>query len=324
MSLVQCLPTLEPRLSVIMAARNVADFIDAAIASVLDQTLTDLELIVVDDGSDDQTPEKLRAWVKRDPRVSVLPGRGTGPAAARNLALSQARGRWVAVVDADDTITPDRFERLLNEAQSRRADIIADNLTAFYADGRPEHPWLTGPAWTQARDVSLEVYLTSGADGGATNQLGYLKPVFLRQGLVVTSLFYDETLTIGEDYDFVARALLQGARLWYVPAAGYRYRRHGDSISYRIRSDQVAAMQQALLRLRALLPSRHAGLLDQRLATLSADLKFARLVESLKVGQLSGLTNAVMDAQIRIRLTTAVIEGLQRRLGLARSAPRTA
>ena len=108
-------PTAAPVVSVVMPAHNAAPTIVESAESVLGQTFGDLELLIVDDSSSDGTRVASDALAERDPRVRVLcrPGR-LGPAAARNVALEQARGRYIAFCDSDDLWLPEKLERQLD------------------------------------------------------------------------------------------------------------------------------------------------------------------------------------------------------------------
>ena len=98
-----------PRVSVIMAVFNAERYLRSALDSILGQTFGDLELLVVDDGSTDATPQILGA--ARDSRMRVLRQENAGPAAARNRAAAAARGEYLAVMDADDVSLPRRLEQ---------------------------------------------------------------------------------------------------------------------------------------------------------------------------------------------------------------------
>ena len=101
--------TANPRISVVTTVYNGAPYVDRAIPSILAQTYTDFEWIIVDDGSQDRTPEILRDLALRDPRVRVFsPGR-LGLTAAANFGLNQARGEYIARQDFDDRSYPDRL-----------------------------------------------------------------------------------------------------------------------------------------------------------------------------------------------------------------------
>ena len=126
----------KPVISVIMANYNCEAFLASAIQSVLTQTTPALELILVDDGSSDRSVEIAQAIAEKDARLKVFSGtRYGGPAPVRNHALNQAKGDWIAIVDSDDLIRPDRLERMLNAAEDTGADILIDNLAVFQSDG---------------------------------------------------------------------------------------------------------------------------------------------------------------------------------------------
>jgi glycosyltransferase involved in cell wall biosynthesis len=101
----------EPLVSVLVAAHNAQRYIDAAARSVLDQSMSSLELLIVDDGSSDRTPAILRRLARHDSRVRVIRQDNQGIAQARNAGLSLSRGRYIAVLDSDDVAEPTRFEQ---------------------------------------------------------------------------------------------------------------------------------------------------------------------------------------------------------------------
>lgn len=98
-----------PSLSVLMPVRDGGDCLDEAMASVIGQSFTDFEVIVVDDGSTDGTAELLREWSGRDERIRVVSGGRVGIVRALEIARQEARGRFLARMDADDIADPRRF-----------------------------------------------------------------------------------------------------------------------------------------------------------------------------------------------------------------------
>ncbi|MBD2089466.1 glycosyltransferase family 2 protein [Microcoleus sp. FACHB-1515] len=105
------MPRDTPLVSVIIPAYNAAAFIDRTLRSVLSQTYGNLEVLVVDDGSTDQTSAIVTAFAREDKRVRLLQQANAGVAAARNLAIAQANGEFIAPIDADDIWYPDNLER---------------------------------------------------------------------------------------------------------------------------------------------------------------------------------------------------------------------
>jgi glycosyltransferase involved in cell wall biosynthesis len=99
----------QPEVSVLMCVYNGAQFLDEALGSIRAQTLRDIEILIVDDGSDDDTPLLLARHAAEDPRIRIVTAMHQGPAGARNIGLGEVRGRLVALMDADDVARPDRL-----------------------------------------------------------------------------------------------------------------------------------------------------------------------------------------------------------------------
>ena len=151
------------RLSVIITSYNIETYIDECLASVADQTTSDFEVLVVDDGSSDSTPAKIIAFCEHDPRFTpVLLGRNSpgGVATAANAGLDRARGRWVGFVDGDDYVEPTMFERLVDAAETAEADLaICDYLevvddTGDRRDPADAHRWAELTSTSYRLDVS--------------------------------------------------------------------------------------------------------------------------------------------------------------------------
>ncbi|RLV50454.1 glycosyltransferase [Nocardioides mangrovicus] len=119
---------LRPELSVVMPVYNVAEYLPAALDSVLGQTLRNLEVIAVDDSSTDGCLDILRDYERRDPRVRVLtqPNSGQGP--ARNRAVALARGEFLTFVDSDDTVPPEAFEYMVRRLRESGSDFSVGSV----------------------------------------------------------------------------------------------------------------------------------------------------------------------------------------------------
>lgn len=302
-----------PVVSVIMANFESGRCIAQALGSVSAQTLKNIEIIVSDDASRDDSLARVRAAMAQDPRIVLLEAEeNSGPAKARNRALAQARGEWIAIVDADDLIHPERLERMLAVATHEGAAIVADDLLHFHDDGSPSRYLLPGEA-DAVRSVSPEEWIVSGSNG--TPSLGYLKPLIRAD--VLGDMRYDETLRIGEDYDLILRLLLKGAVLKLVPEPWYLYRRHSRSLSYRVRAVDVASMIGSHRQLAAgaahLSPSVQAAL-ARRLDGLVQAHDFGLLVEAIKRGDMvQALAGVARRPWLLVRLAQAVAERWDRR-----------
>lgn len=127
--------TVAPRVSVLMAAYNVAPFIDDAIMSVLQQRFTDFELIIVDDGSTDDTLTKAQAWGKKDARVKVFTQKNGGVAVARNVLLDATNGELLTFVDPDDVVGPEYLNHLVTAlASDTDVDVAMNRATRLEQD----------------------------------------------------------------------------------------------------------------------------------------------------------------------------------------------
>ncbi len=229
--------------TVIMAAYNAAKTLDAAVESVLAQSLSDIELLIVNDASSDATLAVAESLRQRDSRVRVLSrSENGGPAAARNTALDAATGTWIAVVDADDVILPERLEHMVRAAEAAQADIIFDNL--LYIEGYTERLYI--PAYLNlAGPLSLQDYILSHRRACPIPNLGFLKPLFRRDRLDASGLRYDTSLKIGEDAMLVMALMAAGAKACLLSEAWYRYFRHKGSISARQDHHSLYAINKA-------------------------------------------------------------------------------
>ncbi len=245
-----------PDISVVMPNYNGRLFVEAAVASVLAQTLTDFELIVADDASSDGSPALVATLARDDPRIRLLRSDvNTGPAGARNRGLAEARGRWVAVVDNDDLLHPERLALLVAAADAAGADIAADSLLIFDDDrARPPRLLMPCPANARSVQIGLAEYIRSNALRSAGLPLGYLKPIFRAMMLQDTAIRYDPSLRTAENYDFVARLLLAGYRFLAFPQLTYFYRKHSASVSHRLGAAALSAVAANSHAFRATVP----------------------------------------------------------------------
>jgi teichuronic acid biosynthesis glycosyltransferase TuaG len=137
----------ERTVSVIVPAYRAAAVIEAAIESVRAQTWRDWEMLVADDCSPDNTRDVVSRWSARDSRIRLIPlERNGGPATARNAALVQARGRWIAFLDSDDLWLPQKLERCIAFAQRERAALVYTGYRRISADGSRTGRYIPVPA----------------------------------------------------------------------------------------------------------------------------------------------------------------------------------
>ena len=113
-----------PKISVIVPVYNGAEFLRSCVDSILAQSFCDLEIILVDDGSTDESPEICERYAAQDGRIICIHQENAGAAAARNRGLKAAAGKYIAFVDSDDWIDPDMYETMVNTAEARSCDLV--------------------------------------------------------------------------------------------------------------------------------------------------------------------------------------------------------
>ncbi|MEP9399386.1 glycosyltransferase family 2 protein [Mesorhizobium sp. KR2-14] len=234
---------MQPDVTFIMAAYNAEATIAHALRSALDQKGASVEVVVVDDCSRDSTVEVARAFPEDTVHVVAL-GQNRGPGGARNAGLSVARGRWIAVLDCDDTVSPQRLARMIGRAEAAGAQIVVDNLDVVRAIGARE-TMFKADLLESIGELTLPAFIAANIMFEETFSFGYMKPVFERAFIERHGLRYDERLRIGEDYIFLASALATGGRCVIEPEAGYAYHIREGSISRVLELRHVEAMLAA-------------------------------------------------------------------------------
>lgn len=275
-----------PLVSVIMANFNGAAHLADAIGSVQRQSLREFELIVCDDASTDDSVGIVAGLKAQDPRIRLLQNdHNFGPGAARNRAIDAAGGQWIAVVDSDDRIHPERLSTLVAAATQDRSDLVADDLLEFFPNSRPSRRLLRGelaraPFWVDVAD-----YVRLNHFYGRGPALGYLKPLIRSSVLKELAIRYDETLRIAEDYNLVLRLLSWGKAMRIYPIPLYYYRKHSNSISHRLNTNALASLKIADLRFLAQIPDEKLRLrnaVEARIKSIDIALAYEQLLTALK------------------------------------------
>lgn len=207
--------------TVLMAAYNVEQYIADAIQSVLAQTFSDFELLVVDDGATDRTAAIAETFAARDSRVHLLRKTNGGLSSARNAALRQSTAPIIAILDSDDLWEPRFLEaQLAILAKRPDVDVVTGNARNLggSAHGRPARPFPD----TRPEPSLLEIL--------ADEEAIFIMSVFRRRVYEIVGGF-DETMRSNEDYDYWIRAAIAGCRFARNEQPLGWYRRRDDSLS---------------------------------------------------------------------------------------------
>jgi hypothetical protein len=222
-----------PLVTVIIAARDACETLPSTLRSVLHQTLEDIEVIVVDDGSTDETA--AIAHGTGDRRVVVQSIAPRGASAARNLGFSLARSRYVTFLDADDLWTTDKL-RSQQQALSRHESATVAYSWTILIDSEGRYLFAKRPSQYEGnvhRDLLMDFFLGSGSN------------LMLDRQRMKTEILHDESLTVAEDWDFQLR-LARDHEFVCVPAYQVLYRLVPGS-----RSDQPGEIEQTMSQIAA-------------------------------------------------------------------------
>lgn len=221
-----------PRVSVIMPCWNRAGFVADAIRSVLGQTLTDFELLVVDDGSTDGSRDVVRSF--SDARLRLLCGEHQGISAAMNAGLAAARGRFIARLDSDDAWVPDMLEIQVAVLEAR------PEVGLVYARGEcVDTNWRSlGMTWGYPLRYPGETFRSMVYNDSTCNiTVVCRRECFERAGT------YDETLQTSEDLDMWLRVAWE-CEFAFTDRVLARIRLHGDSITGGVSEDRDEQMER--------------------------------------------------------------------------------
>jgi succinoglycan biosynthesis protein ExoO len=218
--------------TIVIPTHQAAATLARAVQSALDQTLREIEIIVADDGSTDGTWPMVSEWAAREKRLRAFRNaRNRGKSATMNHAASLARGRWLAVLDADDWYHPERLAALVAIGERRNVAMVADNQFLYdaAADAVVGHGWPAGAAdWR----LGFDDYLV-GAEVYDAFNLGMLKPVLRTEFVRATRLAYDERARFGEDFLYLLQFFLAGGNAAVADTPYYFYTQPFGSVSHR-------------------------------------------------------------------------------------------
>jgi len=217
-------------LSVIIPVYNTQDYLVECIDSVLNQSLNGIEIIIVDDGSDDGGSEIIEHYARTHSQIKAFSQHRKRQGAARNLGLSHASGKYVAFLDSDDTVPRDAYRVMFDAAEKYTSDMVVGIQQSFNKWGTwvgvPVHKTLFGElvSTTSLKDMPSLI-----GDISSCNRM------IRRSTIECHNLRFPEG-TAGEDLDFMARLYLVSDRITLIPEVVYNYRGRESSRTGRIDS----------------------------------------------------------------------------------------
>lgn len=219
----------EVTVSVVIPAYNAEGTLRQLLECVLNQTWQALQVILVDDGSEDRTAEIAEEIAEKDPRLTVIRRENLGVSSTRNAGLERCTGKYIRFVDADDTLPEDSVERMVLRAEKDRSELVIGGYDQYFGEKRSFHN-LAGRNDTVSCDSMMD-HLCSHANSYFYGVLW--NKLFLREIIEKEQCRFQEDLTWGEDFAFVMDYLGSVKQVSFMTDSLYDYRRTAGSTSVR-------------------------------------------------------------------------------------------
>lgn len=247
------------KISVIMPVYNGEAYIDRAIEGVLSQSMQDIEIIAVNDGSKDKSLAKLKVWEEKDSRITIIDKVNEGVSIARNRAMEAAKGKYLVFLDVDDYLEPDAYEKMLNAMEQSEAQA---GLCSFFAESKEEKeevllPWNTGTVlgkmeiWEQLIPWMIKVFPEDGISGNIFGSVWRL--CVEKEAWIASGVKFDPKLRIAEDFDFCIRLYSTLDKIVVVKEPLYHYIRWDNTTLAVYRKNQFQEGIDNQMRLKAFL-----------------------------------------------------------------------
>lgn len=237
-----------PLISVIIPVYRVEKYLEKCIRSIVEQTYSNLDIILVDDGSPDNCGAICDAWAEKDSRIRVIHKENGGAGLARNVGLDAAAGSLIAFVDSDDYIAPNMYAQLYEQIEAG-ADVAECDFASAAGDDMVFQPW-NGTAQMFSMEEAMRFHIYDIK----FRQLIWNK---LYRKEVIADIRFPEGTMIDDEF-FTYRVLGNANRLTHCDGVGYAYRQQENSIMHRKfsvrRLDAIYAKKQRLEYLKTAVP----------------------------------------------------------------------
>lgn len=235
-----------PKVSIIVPVYNVEKYLDQCMQSLLNQTLNDIEIIMVDDESPDNCPKLCDEYAKYDSRIKVIHKKNGGLGLARNSGIEIATGDYIAFVDSDDYVEKTMFEIMYKKAQKNKSDIVYCNNYMYHSElgsiTKSNAP-LNYDETFKGRDVIEEVLKNMIASSlNASSDRKYYMSVWrgiFKKEAVNGIRFVSEREYLSEDILYQVKALQHANSVTIISDYLYYYRENLSSLTHKYRKDRI-------------------------------------------------------------------------------------
>lgn len=268
---------MEPKVSVLIPVYNVENYLERCLNSVCNQSLEEIEIIIVDDGSTDGSGKIIGEFAKKDKRIIYLYQKNEGQAAARNAAIDLAKGKYISFVDSDDWIAEDMLQKLYNHAEKEDSDIVMSNIVRAFS---LEHICSGSTLLEHSIEMTTE----------NISKISY-KYLFELEGASLCSKLYRATLIhncggnsgkvpLGEDLILNLKLLMFMPKISFINEDLYFYFVNTMSVTHKYAKDQI---------------SRFAIAIDESVAVANANGILEHIKEFLPLIAFRGFSTALFN-----------------------------
>lgn len=224
-----------PRVSIVVPVYKTERYLERCVASLQNQTLRDIEILLVDDGSPDGCPEMCDRFAAEDSRIKVIHKKNGGLSSARNAGMREARGNYIGFVDSDDDAEPDMYEKMLAVMEAEHADFVMSDYLRITGSGSTFLKTLDlRPGRYDKEDLRREIFpsLIMGEQVDYGPLLSVWHCLYRAEFLKKNNLWFDEEVRWSEDNEFSARVGYLADRFYYQKGEGlYHYYQNPGSIT---------------------------------------------------------------------------------------------
>lgn len=241
------------KISVIVPVYNVEKYLKKCVDSIINQTLEDIEIILVDDGSKDASGKICDEYAEKDERIIVIHKENGGLSSARNTGIEKASSSYLGFVDSDDYIEKNMYERLYDEAVSNKADLVMCDLYHCYEGKEPvKNPHVEKCIWNSEEAIKtvMEAKKTSVT---AVNKL-YKKELF-------ADIRYPEG-KLSEDAFVIVEILMQAKKIVFISEQFYYYVHRKNSITSSAYKPKDLNVLEAYAKNKKIIQKNYPNLID--------------------------------------------------------------
>ncbi|MDU6472960.1 glycosyltransferase family 2 protein [Intestinibacter bartlettii] len=229
-----------PKVSIVVPIYNVEKYLEQCLDSIINQTLKDIEIILVDDGSPDNCPQMCDDYAKKDSRIKVVHKKNGGLSSARNAGIEVAIGDYIGFIDSDDYIELDMYEKMYNIARESNVDFVMSDYYRVSDEGKIKATLDMNEGIYDKKKIKKDIFptLIMGDDINYGRLLSVWNCLYKRELLYQNNLMFDEEVKYSEDNLFSSIIGYKANSFYYMKGSYlYNYRYNPNSISKTYKPD---------------------------------------------------------------------------------------